>query len=340
MLWPTRVIVGLAAAVSLCFVVRKRATVRRLMRQGSRARHVDRAAVRVGDSHVCILPRLVFPMVSLLPGTGRSMWLAMLHRLNNMGDSPHNLHLQHLPDRKHEDLDAAIDTVLSRSARKHDWYVGPYAYETLVVSEDRCGRLACSAVLQQHSFTDKRELTPEDALRFGSQSLVACHGVLMFLDPSRASEADLSLVLDRFDACVSALNSTRSKTHVPVAICVTKIDLLKSPSRQEMEGDWPVDSFYSELAEIAWGHDLPSIRRRSELTQKLCGSIWPEWEIEPQTEKAFGARPMFFPMTSVGLYGLGEDLANRVISPVGILHPLLWLLHMNGYMTLPSRTEQ
>jgi hypothetical protein len=37
-------------------------------------------------------------------------------------------------------------------------------------------------------------------------------------------------------------------------------------------------------------------------------------------------------LTPVGLEGAREtDLSNRVISPVGILDPLLWLLHMNGY---------
>ena len=76
-------------------------------------------------------------------------------------------------------------------------------------------------------------------------------------------------------------------------------------------------------------------------TQKLCGSIWPEWENGPRTEKAFGTRLMFFPMTPAGLNEPGEtDLGKQTFAPVGILQPLLWLLHMNGYMTLPSRTEQ
>jgi hypothetical protein len=40
------------------------------------------------------------------------------------------------------------------------------------------------------------------------------------------------------------------------------------------------------------------------------------------------------------LDGMGEDWAvgNRVNSPVGILHPLMWLLHMNGYPVLPRVT--
>jgi hypothetical protein len=71
--------------------------------------------------------------------------------------------------------------------------------------------------------------------------------------------------------------------------------------------------------------------------RQLRDTIWPGWEIERQIDDLFGGRYMFFPFTPVGLDGLGEDLANRVISPVGILHPLLWLLHMNGYPVLQSR---
>jgi hypothetical protein len=37
-------------------------------------------------------------------------------------------------------------------------------------------------------------------------------------------------------------------------------------------------------------------------------------------------------LTPVGLDGIGiEDLRERVIAPLGLLDPLLWLLHMNGY---------
>ena len=340
MFWSAIAIVGIAAAVSLGFAFRKRATVRRLFRQGLRARPLGRASVPVSGSHLWTMPHLAFPMVSLLPGTGRTMWLSMLHRQFQKGNLPRALDIVHLRDRPHEDFDGTAEAALSGLTSKSDWYVPPYSYEMLVIENDGLGQVSCSAVLQQHCWEDKRELTRAHRQEFGASSLTTCHGVFILLDPSRASIAERRSVMDRFNACVNAIDATRTKTRVPVAICVTKIDLLKLPSRQDAEGDGPIDSFYSDLAEIGWGHDLPSIRRRSELTRNLCESIWPEWEIETQTENAFGARPMFFPMTPVGLYGLGEDLANRVISPVGILHPLLWLLHINGYMTLPSRTEQ
>ena len=44
---------------------------------------------------------------------------------------------------------------------------------------------------------------------------------------------------------------------------------------------------------------------------------------------------MFFPLTPVGLTELGErGLKDRTVEPYGILEPVMWLLHMNGYPVL------
>jgi len=75
--------------------------------------------------------------------------------------------------------------------------------------------------------------------------------------------------------------------------------------------------------------------------QDLCDLIWPGWEIEKVVSDVFGGRCIFFPLTPVGLNESGEtDLSRRTISPLGILHPLMWLLHMIGYATLPQQMER
>ena len=77
------------------------------------------------------------------------------------------------------------------------------------------------------------------------------------------------------------------------------------------------------------------IQRRSELITRLCEMIWPGWKIVRQIRDLFGDRFMFFPMTPVGLDQPGvDDLTQRNIEPYGIIEPLLWLLHMNGYPVL------
>jgi hypothetical protein len=86
------------------------------------------------------------------------------------------------------------------------------------------------------------------------------------------------------------------------------------------------------LADIGWNSTLPEIEARSKKVLSLRDTVWPGWQIERTLDKLFGGRYQFFPLTPVGLNGIGiEDLRNRVISPLGLLDPLLWLLHMNGY---------
>jgi hypothetical protein len=116
--------------------------------------------------------------------------------------------------------------------------------------------------------------------------------------------------------------------------------LLTGQPYADPSGGDAVDLFYREIGEIGWGMDQKSMHARSTLMRNLRDTIWPGWEIEKTIDDIFGGRYMFFPFTPVGLDGMGEDWAvgNRVISPVGILHPLMWLLHMNGYPVLPRVT--
>jgi hypothetical protein len=91
----------------------------------------------------------------------------------------------------------------------------------------------------------------------------------------------------------------------------------------------------SRIDQSAATLSLDLIRRRSDQVAQLRDVIWPNWEIERQVRGLFGDRFMFFPMSPVGLNELGEeDLNKRTINPYGILEPLMWLLHMNGYPVL------
>ena len=121
----------------------------------------------------------------------------------------------------------------------------------------------------------------------------------------------------------------------PVALCVSKIDLM--PNENYARGGNAIENFYDALKDISWGMDMLSIKKRSDLMRQLRNDIWPNWEIERQIDDLFGGRYMFFPLTPVGLNEPGEtNLQHRSVSPVGILHPLMWLLHMNGYPVLKS----
>jgi hypothetical protein len=119
---------------------------------------------------------------------------------------------------------------------------------------------------------------------------------------------------------------------LPVALCVSKLDLMVNQLYADMDGDGVISKFYKDLAEIGWELNLESIEARHQELAKLHQTVWPGWSIERQIGDLFGGRHKFFPLTPVGLNGLGvEDLTQRVIAPVGLLEPLLWLLHMNGF---------
>jgi hypothetical protein len=114
---------------------------------------------------------------------------------------------------------------------------------------------------------------------------------------------------------------------VPVAICITKMDLLPQTLRLAVE----------KLQET-WKDDVPTlktIRCRHEWFLKHRELCFPGWNIEEQFDELFTNRFMFFPLTSVGFGELGEEsLTKRNYRPFGIIEPVLWLLHMNGFRVL------
>jgi hypothetical protein len=130
----------------------------------------------------------------------------------------------------------------------------------------------------------------------------------------------------------------------PIAVCISKCDLipdLYSDSRSQQ-----ATRFIGQLRASgpcnAWT-TLTAIRRRHELVVTHA-------EILPCVER-LGRRLqtdcgpegfIFFPMTAVGWLPDGETkasaytLADRPITPWGVLDPLLWLIHASGFETLPA----
>jgi hypothetical protein len=158
-------------------------------------------------------------------------------------------------------------------------------------------------------------------------------GFLFFLDPTSSSESQANVLQDfRNDLCRIKKVRGNAQLRIPVALCVSKIDLLVNQPYALHGGNGAIDEFYRGLAEAGWNSTLAAIEARSRLVSRLRDTVWPGWPIERTLHHLFGGRCMFFPLTPVGLNGIGiEDLRERVIAPLGLLEPLLWLLHMNGY---------
>lgn len=172
-----------------------------------------------------------------------------------------------------------------------------------------------------------------DAHRFRALN---ADGYFFYIDPTVRSQ-EQSDALNRFREDIKTLRrlGPNQKVHTPVALCLSKIDLMVN--QPYGRGDTILE-FYEDLRKIEQTTENGSLERivkRSELTARLRHLIWPDWEIESQIRGVFGDQFLFFPMTPIGMDQPGEEnLSQRDLRPYCILEPLSWLLHMNGYPIL------
>jgi hypothetical protein len=284
--------------------------------------------------------KLCFPTLGV-PSAGKTHWLAMVYRQLNQGDFPGDVEFAKLRSRSADDFDHVIEDMLASkrgpAATQQNALPKPLVFN--FIDRDRLSRSNILVNVFDYSGEVLRSFTLEDHQR---RRAFTADGYFFFLDPTKTSDEQTKSLNDfRQDVRIVKKLRAGQQIRCPVALCVPKIDLLTSQPYADPKGGDAVDHFYRDLSEIGWGHDEASIARRSGLMRSLRDTIWPGWEIERQIDDLFGGRYMFFPFTPVGLDGMGEDwtAGNRMISPVGILNPLLWLLHMNGYPVLPGRAS-
>lgn len=283
------------------------------------------------------LPKLSFPTLGV-PSSGKTHWLSMVYRqLNQNQDIPPEVEFAKIRSRSSEDFDRIVSDILSSrngpAATQVDSLPHPLVFN--FIDHDRLGPTNLLVNIFDYSGEVLRHMTLQDHQR---RRAFTADGYFFFLDPTQTSDEQIKPLMDfRQDVRVVKKLRAGQHLHCPVALCVPKIDLLTRQRYADPAGGDAVDRFYRDLADIGWGMDQQSILARSTLMRDLRDTIWPGWEIERTIKDIFGGRYMFFPFTPVGLDGMDDDwtTGNRVISPVGILHPLMWLLHMNGYPVLP-----
>ena len=278
--------------------------------------------------------RICIPTLGM-PGSGKTHSLAMLFNKLNTTDYYSNAKFNRIQTKGAEAFDNILRDIL------HD-RIGSSATQTERISDPVIFQfsdhdLIGPADLLVNIFDFSGEVTVgrtlEDAAR---RRALDAEGFFFFLDPTQPSEVQAPALV-RFAEDIRLVKGVNSgkQLHTPVALCVSKIDLMATQPYGDMDESGVISRFYRGLADIGWATDLASIQARSKLLSQLRDTVWPGWQIERQIHDLFGGRHMFFPMTPVGLNDLGEsDLSRRTISPVGLLDPLLWLLHMNGYRVL------
>jgi len=273
--------------------------------------------------------KLSFPTLGI-PQAGKTHWMAMAFNKIALGDYPVNVRLDPIDSPSADHFHRIVSEILRSKT-------GPIATQTNRIpdplvfefqDDDAWGR--SDTLLNMFDFSGEvigRGMDDPHLLR-----ALRADGYMFFLDPTFPPEEQMR-ALSRFHDHVSAI--VGRSLRIPVALCVSKIDLLET--QPYGDGD-NIRRFYSQLQEIGDEVTLEAMARRSEITGELRDTIWPGWNIEREVDEIFGGRYQFFPMSPVGLENRGEVSLDKVtISPFAILEPLLWLLHMTGHPIFSSK---
>lgn len=287
------------------------------------------------------MPKLCFPTLGV-PRAGKTHWLAMTYWQLNRGHYPRWMRLERVRPveiASGEDFDRIVEQILisrlGTSGTQGARIPHPLVFQ--FADRDPWGRSSLLVNLFDYSGEVTATMRVEDYRR---RRAIEADGYLFFVDPTLPAEPQAKALADfREDLRLVKGWSGGQSIPLPLAVCVSKIDLLASQPYALPGGGDAVARFYDELARVdptGEAMTLEILRARSRLMAELSATIWPGWEIERMLEDAFRGRWLFFPLTPVGLDGRGEtDLSLRTIVPFGLIEPLAWLLHMNGYPVLP-----
>jgi len=207
----------------------------------------------------------------------------------------------------------------------------------LLLAFNEAGRIADGSIVNVFDFAGETFSNPEWAsLR---AEALRMDGFLLVLDPTWDGAAQ-RLALDEFCEKLAEARGIPPKQAIPapVAVCLTKIDLLAGPDgigKKALE-------FLHALRHLGRDTlDLNVIEERSRLVEKIIEKLFGTWKVVSDLKGRFGANVRFFPVTPMGVSDSDavllrlrrgpSSLEGRFPDPFGVVEPLLWLLHMHGY---------
>lgn len=281
------------------------------------------------------MDKLYFPTLGIVQG-GKTHCVAMVYRELNAGRYAQDAHFEKVESPSSEQFDGIVRKIIEhRINPEANPPIVPYPLIFNFCDNDPYGKSSVLVNVFDYSgeVTEGALATLNEAQR---QRALRADGYLFFLDPTAPRDKQ-EKGLDAFRRHVREIGNVPANRSIraPVALCVSKIDLLT-----KVAPDF-VDHFHDELMRIdSTGQklSLKIIEERSKLAEELRDRIWTGWDIGRLIDDLFGGRYMFFPLTPVSLDVPDNvdplDLKNRAIDPFGIVEPLVWLLHMNGYPIL------
>jgi hypothetical protein len=284
------------------------------------------------------MDKLCFPTLGI-PQAGKTHWLAMVYRELNAGRFDNDVQFEKVETERSKEFDQLVRQIINLRMNPAATVAADLPHPLILnfCDNDSWGK----SNLLVNIFDYSGEITSGDlATRTNAYRRRALHadGYFFFLDPTEARDKQEE-ALNRFRRDLRVLGNVRASRSLqtPVALCISKIDLLC----QHVPDPSFLRHFYNELQRIDPSGQSVSrkiIEERSELARELRDVIWPNWNIERLINDLFGGRYMFFPLSPktlgspdpTSLQGAGDPATD----PFGILEPLVWLLHMNGYPVL------
>lgn len=302
---------------------------------------------RIARSHQKI-PRLCFPTVGIR-ASGKTHMLTTAYAAIKNRIAPTRASVQTAPSVMDERFRQYIDLILRHrgeaGATVHDGqYLDPLLIHTRDL--DKWGHNGVLVNLFDYS-GELLEQTPI-AEALGPRAMLM-DGFMMFFDPTQIyGDAGVTLqdqiqALDDFYNRMAVERGLPPGTLIPnpVAVCITKFDLLESenpiggqclPFIQELNG--PLKPGDGQAVSLA------TLKARSSLVESMLPLLFPGVDLGRLVREYFGTQMLFFPMSSVNL-NIDEfgrvDASGRNPAPYGVVEPILWLLHMHGYNVLDAR---
>ncbi len=288
------------------------------------------------------MPKVCFPTLGHVYA-GKTHWLAMTYRELSNSRFDADLNFARIQGAKTQDFDQLVDDLIDNrqgTGATQVEYVDPLLFH--FTDKDRYGKTDVLLNMFDYSGEVTLSRTIEDPLR---RRALDADGYFFFLDPTLPAEPQAKALND-FAEDVKILKGVEGgrTIQVPVAICVSKIDLMTLQDYADPSGGGIIGQFYNELSDLDPNgneYSMDKIDAFSEMMERYVSTIWPGWNINQAIDRLFDGRFRYFPLSPVGIQSLGTDnLENIAQVPYRVLHPLLWLLQMNGYQVLDKRSAK
>jgi len=292
------------------------------------------------------LPRLCFPTLGMV-GSGKTHWLGMVYyQLGQQGRMAQQLRIDKVSSQASAQFDKVVDRVIEKRIGTEGTQTSelPEPLSFSVRDNDPLGKTSSLVTIFDYSgeVTTNARYQANDPMR---QRALDADGFLYFLDPNKRGEPQAE-ALHRFRQDMEATRGLKPGASIaaPIALCVSKIDMLYERARTDLAWRSVVGQFVDELREIdpsGEDHELETIQARSNAVRRIREILWPGWDVEALVSSLFDGRVEFFPMTPVSLEpnaSSDQDFSDRSVDPFCIIDPIVWLVEMNGHPVI-SRTS-